>query len=99
MSTTVTPADLDRAAEEIEALLAKYNAKVSSIYGVADVIRGIWDSEASRQFQTKMEIDRPSYDSLKTFLSEYTTIALPKIAQSYRKGEAGAVDAITGQRP
>jgi WXG100 family type VII secretion target len=93
-STTVTPSELRKAAGEIETLLGTYNTKVNSIYGVVDSIRGIWDSEASRQFQMKMETDRPAYDSLKTFLSEYKT-ALLNIALKYERGEENAKVAVS----
>jgi uncharacterized protein YukE len=93
-ATVVTPSELKRAAGEIDSLLSTYITKVNSIYGVVDAIRGVWDSEASRLFQTKMEGDRPAYDSLKTFLSEYTAIALPRIADSYIRGEENAKAAL-----
>lgn len=93
MATTVTPRELRNAAGEIETLLGTYTTKINGAYNVVDTIKGIWDSDASRQFQTKMETDRAAYDSLKTLLTEYG-LSLTKSAADYEEAERRAKEAL-----
>lgn len=83
---TVTPAEMNQIASNIEEKISDWNQAVTKIYSLKDEMDAMWDGTANDTFNNMFAEDATKYNTLSSIMSDYAA-AIRTAANKYIEAE------------